>query len=309
MNIKLLLPVLIVFSFTLYSSDVENTLRELSTPVKPTAQGFTHFLKHTYNHPDYLDVLAHNFSHLIQFLEHGKQTQQPNAYPQSVFRLFTIASRRCSYINAYAFNALLQELRNLLLGNFHTQRTNDQNLLQQKINQLIYNRFMAECSALKNNTVPHEAASSIAQELTQEIVTSLSNQTIGDISHEELRKTILIFLEVGLAKLIWSPEDQLDTWQSVKNISEALASYMDNIIIDIEDLDGLFIALIERYCLFLELAGNDLSLAYYEAIKADIANSSLMLFELEEQESYLETKRDRLLRAVEGARKKAYPTE
>ncbi len=317
MNIKLLSLLLgALCSFNTYAldnQDVYDTVRDLCAPVKTTAEGFTHFLEKTYNHPDYTEiVLPSNFAHIMQFLEHGKKTEQPLAYAQQVLRLFSDGEKRCPYINAYAFQLLLQDLPSLLAGYFLVQRTSHIHVLQDKINKLLYTRFSCECALFNSMDVAgaQTIATDLSKELSQEIYDTLNNNYgTSDISAEELRKSLLIFLEVGLSKLIWSPEDQMDTWQTVKNISEQLAALMDhNIIIDYDDLNGLFVTLLERYCFFLDIAGTELPDIFYQQIKNDIASSSLLLLTLEEQEQYIEPKIKRLQKAIERAHAKMKST-
>jgi hypothetical protein len=307
MNTKMLFLLFATLSLNIHTEDnqvLESTLRDLSAPVKTTAAGFTSFLKDTFNHPDYIrEILPYNLSHVAQFLEHGKK--QPRAYAQSVLRLFCNKLKATTYINAYSFNALARELPSLLEGYFLVQRANT-HALQEKINTLLFNNFMKKFSTIKtiDDASQINANNPLFNDIALEIIEVLSKeQEIADVSTEELRKTVLIFLETCLSKLVWSPEDQMDTWKSVKSISEQLAALMDcNVIIDFDDLNGLFVTLLERYCFFLDIAGSSLSATFYQEIKKDLATSSLLLLELEEQEQYIQPKLARLEQAIESAR-------
>jgi hypothetical protein len=72
----------------------------------------------------------------------------------------------------------------------------------------------------------------------------------------------------------------------------------DQGIINQDDLDDLFKSLLERFCHFLDLAGSDLSMDVINSIKQDIVAGKLLFLELEEQEDFIETKAERLQRAL-----------
>jgi len=126
---------------------------------------------------------------------------------------------------------------------------------------------------------------------------------------ELLRQMLIRFLEVGLNKLVWSPKEADKSWESVKTMSHQLAALMEyNIINDLNDLDELYWSLLHRYRYFIELHSTDLSLSFYQQVKADIMNKNLMLLELEEQETFIESKASCLLHAVlaQEAKKRMY---
>lgn len=123
-----------------------------------------------------------------------------------------------------------------------------------------------------------------------------------ETTNQELRKTLLVFLEMNISKLVWSPEDGKDTWESVKTIAHNITRLIEhNVIDDPDDLNDLFITLIERYCFFLDITSADLSLDFYQTVKKDISSQSLLLLELEEQEDYITSKSEILLHSLTKA--------
>ena len=138
--------------------------------------------------------------------------------------------------------------------------------------------------------------------LSQEIIETLQHELPAlsdDISAQELRHTTVRFLEVGLNKLVWHPEEYDKIWTNVKTISRQLEALMEHAIIDdANDLDDLFWTLIHRFCYFLDLSHHALPTKFFEAIKNDIATDQLLLVELEEQEALITSKRDHVLHAV-----------
>lgn len=279
-------------------------LTYFAQPVSLTPTGIKKFLSQTYNHHDYaLEFLPNNFSHFLQFLRKGKDTHQKRAYVQSVFRLFGNKLKSTSYINAYAFSSVLQELPHLLADYFiEIKATKNTAALQTHVNEMLYSRFLSQFQSFKNNPVE------FLDTLSQDIVSAIEQQepsTPNDpVSIEELRKTMLIFLEVALNKLIWNPKDEDETWRSVKNVADELSILFEhNIIVDQEDLNDLFRTLIERYCTFIDIAGTELSPDFFDRIKKDIDSQSLLLLDLEEEEE-VESKCERLLRSLTQAQQK-----
>lgn len=88
---------------------------QLYAPINFTTSGLQCYLKHVYNHPKYAqDVLPNDFSHIIQFLEYGKNSNQTEEYTISVLRLFHQKFFSLEYVNAVQLSKLIEALPNLL---------------------------------------------------------------------------------------------------------------------------------------------------------------------------------------------------
>lgn len=268
----------------------------LHAPVRFTNNGIQTFLKQTFNHPEYArQVLAHDFSHFVQFLQHGKRMGQKRSYAKQVIRLFTNRLKSTPFINPYAFSNLLSELSDLLSEYFIIFKLADLDPAKLIINDISMNHFAAQFLLFKDN--PKQ----FFDDLSSQIIDALNNryQIVEEVTAEDLRKSVLIFLEVALNKLVWSPDEQVETWNLCKKIADQLALLMEsNIICDPDDLNDLFITLIERYCYFLDVTNNDLPTPFFEKLKQSVATESLVFLEMEEQEQGIETKSERLMRAV-----------
>lgn len=258
------------------------------------ASGIGDFLKDTFNAPAYAeDFLPNNFFHMVELLHHGNQTGKDNVYVKAVIRLFANKMKASTYINAYAFSDLLAQLPSLLERHFVIKSENVLSSLKDIIYELQYQSFKSQFPEFKSN--PETFLSNLAQQ-------------IEDAA--ELRKLMNLFLEVCLNKLIWSPQDQLETWHATKMIADQLTSlYQRTIIADLEDLNGLCITLLERYCFFLDVAGSQIDISTYEKIKDDITCCRTPLLDLAEQEDALETKSQRLTRCLISLEAKARARE
>jgi hypothetical protein len=262
---------------------------------------------------DYIEsILPHDFSYLAQLISYGHKTHQPQNYIKSVFKVFSNTLKRTDYINAYAFDNFLAQMPDMLLPYFTPYKAqvvlrkvniNTMDLyerLNESINTLMFSRFSGEFNKFKQNPDQFlNTLSSSIMELAQE-----------EIETESLRQTVLRFLELSLGKLIWSPEDNEIVWKSVKNIAHRLARLVEcNIIDDVSDLDDMFRTLIHRFCLFLDITGDQLPLSLYEAIKRDIESQELLLLNLEDQEPLLESKTECLAYSVVANEKRRRAVE
>ncbi len=264
-------------------------------PIEFTRSGMKQFFLTTFNSPHYSrDYLPHNFSHFIQMLNEGINNNLGIMYVESVIRMFINKEKTTAYISAYAFSDMLEYLPTLKA---YCLTCSEQTLFDQAkdiIKDILYSFFLTKFSFFK--TDPDE----FFTEISEEIVATLHQQNVmhSNVEKEELRQTLIRFLEIGLMKLIWSPEDQEDIWDSVKKIADQLTKLYESNIINEDELDDLFKSLLESFNKFLELAGSELSLEVLNSIKEDISSGELLLFELDEQEDFLETKAERLACAI-----------
>jgi|GEM_PF-1501577 hypothetical protein len=257
------------------------------------------------------DILPNNFGYLSQLLQHGTNTKQTPEYAQNVLSLFSKLLKGSEYVNSYVFSNLVAGMPDMLkfyLNSYQLESagtlllSGDLDMLERMertISHLVFNKFTQDFDTCKQSPklflddLSHRVFAATTQEVTMEL----------------LRQTLVRFLEVGLSKLVWSPHEAEKSWESVKTLSQQLATLMEyNIIGDLNDLDDLYWSLLHRYRYFIELHGSDIDLAFYQKIKADITAKNVMLLELEEQETFIESKASCLLSTVlaQEAKKRMY---
>lgn len=284
----------------------------IEQPVEPTPAQLLQSIQRELKDPKYRqDILPNNFSYLIQLLEYGAKTEQPRDYTQNVLSLFSKLLKGSEYVNSYVFGSLVEQFPRLLKNNFMYYKSdsptqqlalNDLDILdrlQHNVNSFMYSQFSTEFNRFKENP------DMFLDELTKKIVDAASQE----MNIEQLRQTVVRFLEVGLSKLIWNHKDHEKTWESLKTISNRIATLMEyNIIDDLNDLDELFWTLLHRYCYFLSLHSTELPIAFFEKVKLDISTQQLTLFDLEEQESFIQSKSECLMQALitQEAKKRAF---
>lgn len=281
---------------------MQENLNGLLKPVRFTGCGIEEFLRSTFSDPTYAsDILPNNLSHLLQFLEYGKSTKQQPAYAQSVLRLFLNKLKAVPYINAYAFDLALQHLPSLLKHYFTPYPHDVIDILQLKVNDLLYTQFLNKFALFKYD--PGAFLDLVSYDIVNMAFQEFSYQQ--DHNPQELRKNLMMFLEVSLGKVIWSPYEGKQTWQLFKQMANHLAACHDSFCITMNDLNDLYSSLLERYCFFLDVAAIDLSDDFYHAVTTDKSKDKLALFAQGTKEQYLESNLKRFDRALSCAHTRA----
>ena len=173
-------------------------------------------------------------------------------------------------------------------------------LLQQKISNTMYNRMLHKFDYLKLD--PKAYFNDLSQDILGDI--NAAQDLADDISVEEFRKSLLVFLELCLNKCIWSPHAHEQAWQNVKTLTGQLHQLHEaQVLKDQDDLNDLFVSILERFCLYLDLSFAEIPAKFYAAVHKDIEAKNLFFLELEGEE-FFETKAQRLSRAVTMAEAK-----
>lgn len=258
------------------------------------SSGINLFFKDIFNNPRYIqDFLPNNFFHMMELLLHGNKTGKDARYVKSVLRVFGDKMKASSYVNAYAFGDLLDQLPTLLAPHFTIDTAHALDSLKDVIYEIQYQTFSKHFPEFKAD---HE--------------TFLKNLSVQIEDAVELRKLMMVFLEICLNKLVWNPQDQFATWEHTKQVSNQLALlYKSGIVCDVEDINSLFITLLERYCLFLDISSPTITIETFAKIKEDIHATHIPFLRLDEQESFLETKVQRIMRCLIDLEAKARARE
>lgn len=271
-------------------------------PISFTPQGINHFFTHVINTSCYKqNVLPNNLQHINQFIEHGIKRRQGRAYIQSIMRLFNNTLKGSMYVNAYTYNHFLEQLTPSLVLTCAPVYKDAAEAMKKRINEILYEHFLHKFEMKQGTTAFFDGITTDITQCVQE-----PSFVDGDISCAEFRKTLMSFLEHTLSKLVWSSVDGIDSWQNVKMIGQSLEKLLEKkIITDEDDLNDLFISLVERYALFIDINATTLPFDMYKQIQQEVLAHNLYFLELEEQESFLEKKSERMIRALlEGEAKK-----
>lgn len=259
-------------------------------------------LKEEMRRPEYAqEILPNNFTHVIQLLDYGTKTDQPRAYAQLVLRRMTNVLKSAHYVNAHAAQQLIAQLATALEPYIVSHRYRaflggkavaDFDMLERFntcVTYHLYKKFSTEYESFKNDP------GNFLDALSVDIMHIAQEET----SIEQLRQTTYRFLEVMLSKMIWSPEEGQATWRTVKIIADQLAGLMEvNAIDNLEDLDDLYRTLVYRFCYFIDLTAPSLDAEFYQIVREDLKNGSLLFLETEDEDPCIETKAEVLHRTI-----------
>lgn len=253
-----------------------------------------YFLRNVFSNKRYTqEYLPFNMcSHLMQFLEQGKKSKQKAVYMESTLRLFYNCLKRAPFVCNKAFSEMLDIVPVIIKSSC---RVYDDSLLYADVEKnmmgIFIPTFVSQFSFFKSN--PEEFLKNLSHEVALMVENSFKAHDKG--AQEQLKQMYVRFLELGVMKLLWSPGSHVESWESVKRISIQLSDSFEMGLITADELDDLYKSLLESYCRFLDLSGSELSNSLIDTIKEDICSGNLLMFELEEQEEFIETKRERML--------------
>jgi hypothetical protein len=257
------------------------------------------------------DIYPYDQSLIIDLIKRTEHVAEPRVYLRGVLKLFINIAKGTQYIVSDSFNTVLEAFVELLpayvathkyQSYFKNQVTHQLDMFERlkSINMhLLLHEFSVNYTNFRND--PSEFIDGLAEQLA-----AVAKEEM-DITR--LRFSLMTFLEVHLNKLIWAPDDQVATWELVKSLANNCALLVEkDILDDINDLDDLYWTLVHRYSHFLDLTHTLLNDELFTTIKRDVTQGNLLLFELEEQDSYIEKRSECLLGAVmfAEAKKKAF---
>lgn len=282
----------ILVSDTTYTSNYQTRTQE-SNPTELLRLASTVLQRHEING----GVLI---SHMGTFLQQACSVDSSRGYAQLIFDLFANKFKGTEYLAAYQFETFVADLPDCMQSSINIEKVqqylrnpyNNETLFNRFTSithNILYQQFSTKYDQFKAN--PDQFLLSIAEEIT--------DIARAEAEVELLRHTVVRFLEICLSKLVWSPHDDIKTWESVKRIANQMAFLVErNIITDINHLDDLYWSLLYRYCYFLDIAGPLLSNSFFQAIKDDIATHQLLFLELEEQDPFMGSKLKHLQQTI-----------
>ncbi len=279
-----------------YLLDSDKLLESFYQPIKFSKVGFSTFLKEEFNRKEYVtEFIPHNLDiHVEQFLRWCNQSQQGIMHANASLRLFTNKVKAAPYMTITPVIGIAQRLPDLVKPYFIDVPVSLFAKLKKLIKKILFTAFNAHFDYFKSE--PNKFLDTLANDIVEEIK---SSELVQDhIDKEQLRGTLVRFLDTSIGKLVWSPFDQIDIWESFKQLSNDLVSLRNHEIISEDDLDDLLTTLTQRFVYFLELTGSDLSPDTLIIIETELASDNLAINLLPEQEEYITTKREHILNAI-----------
>ena len=251
-------------------------------PLEYSQASFQFFLTSIYNHKQYPQgFLALNFLHVISGLNLAPQADQPRRYMRKLFYLFD-PKMQLIYINPHVFSEMLNHVPAVMAP--YCNKSHEKKQTIESIKETIGSYLVTHFSHLKNN--PEDSL----RELAQSVYALTAPHDDKDISISELQHAFHYFLARGITNLVWSPQEQIETWNLVKTLSCQLEKCCEYGMIDEEMLDDLFWVLLQRYAFFVDLCASDFHQAFFDAIAKDLRTERAALWLLEEREEFITTK-------------------
>lgn len=263
-------------------------------PIDFSKEGISYYFTYTYNHDQYPYYLSYNLSHMIQFLEFGQKNNQSQLYAKSIIKLFLQKIKGCDYMNSYSFLQALPALGNSLEFYMINQEAGFLSELQKSLKQRFSNIFSTYMSYFQKN--PDAFLDALSEQIAKK---TNEVQTQQHIDVEQVKKDFLRFLELSISKLIWSPAQAYQAWESIHEIAKICEQFLHKkLISDLDALDDIYWSLVHRFCYFIDLCGQEISQQDLIRIIDDIATQRFVLFAVCEQEHGILTKKQFLIKKI-----------
>ena len=267
--------------------------------------GVTDFLSKTFNHPLYArETLPCHFHDLQSLLHQGRIVPNPVPYSKALFKLFGNKIKGAPYVSAYGLLELLEQLPTSLdyLKELKPIDVTSAHYYDE-LHNLLYDAFLTKFDDLKANPnvfftmLTNNVITLVSKNLTKPTIEITRNETLVDVQPVFIR-----FLDTTLNKLMWNTKEPEHIWRATKGIATELESLYDKeFISEFSDLDDLYWTLIHRFALFLDLSANKLPLELLHDMHNEVVSGNLVLVSLQEQEPYLQTKKQVLEAALTSA--------
>lgn len=221
---------------------------------------------------------------LIDFLAHSRHTSDPLTFSLRIMDLFCARMKEATWLNAHDVHVVFKALQVHVAPLF--QKALDNRL--SNVEKTLYKSLLTRFRDLKAN--PEAFIHDVGVDILAVVDTS-------EIARLRIVSSSLI--EGMLDRLIWSPEDQEEAWNLVKDMAVVLHElYESRVIADAPALNHCLWSLVYRFSYIIETVGEDFSLQAYQIMKRDIAYGDSILFTFPDDREGLMTSRAHWLRSV-----------
>lgn len=281
--------------------NIESSLDFITECCKPInfdqPRNIHYFLQNVFNNKQYTqEYLPFNLEkHPLQFLENGKKLPKSASYMESSIRLFYNRMKACPFSCPVSVSLYLDKAPLCIKhGTSSFMQTDFYSDIEKNMMDIFIPTFVSDFSFFKSN--PEQFFKNMAHSVTVMVKDTFNLH--DHIAQEQLKQMFIRFVELCFMKLVWTPNDQMGVWQSFKRLSEQCINLLELELITPDEFDDLCKSLIESFIRFLDLAGSELSMSVIETIREDIESQEMIIFEFDEQEQMIESKKDRMLDAV-----------
>lgn len=276
------------------------TLSTLTTPIAFTRIGLESFFVEQFNSPLYTQcVLPSHFGHLAYLLHYSSNVNEPYDFVLGIFDIFHTRLKDCHWVNALSLSLLLDQLP-CYLQDMCIQK--EQEELEKAIQDVLYKRLFARFTKISGN--PMDGINSM--DTLVETLDQVVNPTAREISElvtkaaqkrpvRELQDIVTRFVESALEKIVWNPQTQHDSWDSLCILAEQIRQLHEcGIIHSVKTVNHLYWTLLYRYGYFLQSTKDLLNPEVFEYIKTDITMHQYEWLTTAESEDFLTLKKEYL---------------
>jgi hypothetical protein len=302
MNMKRLLFFITLVPFIQYTycQTKKEAILELTTPIAFTRIGLQSFFTTQFNMPDYTQyVLPSHFGHIASLLHFSKNVNEPYEFILGIFDIFHTRMKDCYWVNALSLSLFLDQLPGYL-QEMCTEK--EKELLEKAIEEVLYKRLFSRFTKLSNNPMDGiNNMDTLLETLDQVVkptaleISELVTKAAQKRPVRELQEIITRFIESAFEKIVWNPQTQHDSWDSLCILAEQVRQLHNcGIIPSSKTANHLYWTLLYRYGYFLRSTKDILNPEVFDYIKSDIAMHQYDWLATAEAEEFLTPKKEYL---------------
>lgn len=266
---------------------------------------FLEYVKQVYNHSSYAEYIAQDASHVVEFAQLGRELNLSPDYMYVGMRLFYNKYKATEIVNDSVVRQLLPSIAQHFAQHFSTQAEDtaytNLDFIKKHTEEVILHKFTEHFTRFQTtpDTFIEELASDLAafyKQQEQTMTRAIAKRDAKQDSLVRLRQVTLRFFELTLNKTMWNMLEPDSIWASFVQIAEGIQGLAEKQLIDhMDDLDDLFWTLTHRFGYFVELAGAELPLSFYDKVEESLINRDVRFLEMNEQDDGITSKKQLLI--------------
>jgi len=273
------------------------------------------FIKKIYNQKSYAGELSQNAGHILQFFDLSNELNLGLDAIYVSTRLFYNKMKAAEVIDDGMIIQLLDATPHYLERHFTSYEEvgsqADLNYVRKHLENMILSKFTSQINVFRSQ--PDLFVANLAGDLAayyHEEATRTKKAFAKQEAMDRLRNLLIRFYELALNKIMWNPQQPDRVWSSFTTIAQGLQMLGEyGIVRHMDDLDDLLWSLTNRFCYFLDLAGSNMPLTFYEEMEKDLESRVIYFLEYREQDEGIATKKDLLSDAIMQAKARAIAYE
>ena len=256
------------------------------------SQALVPFLTQQYNAAGYADHLSRDGRHISEFLQLAHEYNLSTEQAYTGLRLFKNKLVEATIIDDTVTMHILEAFAHELERYFPLSPLNS--VKQKTPAKMIENIMLTEfTNHLEKPTI---GTDQFFTSLSHTIAHSIQEETgLNDekATRERLRTLALQSAQHLISHTLWYAQHPESVWPSFLRIAQTVALLCSNrIIIHLDDADDLYRALVARFVTFIDQAGHQMPIDWYENVENDLTNGLIAFLESPELDACITTKKE-----------------